>query len=186
MALSLKHLRGRWAFLAEAVILLALSAGLAALANAAHPDGLPWTPAPVAEPAAQDASDVDFREAMRLLDSGQALFLDARAPEDFALAHIPGAESVPPGLFAEDVEALLGPDDPERPLVAYCSNVHCPLARRLADALHMIGYENVLVYEGGMHDWTAQGGPVEAGAAAEAGAKTSEPPMETGEGGQAQ
>lgn len=153
---------GRWGFLFEALVLAAVSVGLAMLANAAHPDGLSWSPQPeVAQET--DTGGVSVSEAMELVRSGRGLFLDARHPEDFADGHIPGALSVPPGLFAEEVEALLADVGQDKVLVAYCSNLQCPLSHRLADALDMIGIEGVRVFEGGMQEWEQAGGSVEAG-----------------------
>ncbi len=153
---------GRWAFLVEALVLVAVSAGLAVLANAAHPQGLSWSPAPVAVQE-QNTGVMDAREAMELVESGRGLFLDARHPEDFAAGHIPGALSVPPGLFAEEVEAMLAEAGQGKVLVAYCSNMQCPLAPRLAEGLDMIGIEGVRVFEGGMQEWVQAGGGVERG-----------------------
>lgn len=153
---------GRLGFLFEALILSAVALGLAVLANAAHPTGLAWVPESEPEQVA-DPSMVELSEAIELLQTGRGLFLDARYPKDFEMGHIPGALSVPIGTYAEEVAAMLADKAEGKVLVAYCSNVQCPLAHRLADALDMIGVEGVRVFEGGMLEWLQSGEPVEKG-----------------------
>ena len=153
--------------LAQALVLLGLAAGLAWMANAAHPRGLSWgpTPVPAAPAAATEEGGVpalDLAQAQALRDSG-APFLDARFPADYAAGHIPGARNIPPDMFADQVEALLADVPKDRPLVAYCHDPACPLGRDLAENLLMLGYTGVKVFTGGLAEWAAAGLPVAVG-----------------------
>jgi len=173
--------------LLEALALLALAAAMAAVVNLSRPAPLPWlgsglpeapaasaapgeigapeapaTPGEAAPvPAVPAVPEVDTPQALALHAAGQARFVDARFAEDFALGHIPGALSVAPGLFEDQIAALLGAPDPARPLVLYCSSPSCPMSHELALFLDSMGYEALSVYPGGMAEWTAAGGPVE-------------------------
>ncbi|MEW5772218.1 MAG: rhodanese-like domain-containing protein [Thermodesulfobacteriota bacterium] len=150
--------------LVQALVLFGLAAGAAFLVNASHPGGLSWGPAPLPPAAVQDAPAegeppaVDLAEALALHGQG-AVFLDARYPGDYAAGHIPGARSVPPDMFADQVEALLADGPKDRPLVAYCHDPVCPLARELAENLMMLGYSGVKVFAGGLAEWAAAGNP---------------------------
>ena len=153
--------------LVQALVLLGLAAGLAAAVNAAHPGRLPWAPPPPAPEGAQagpGSSAVDLAAALELHGQGVP-FLDARLSADYAAGHIPGAGSVPPGMFADQVEALLGDGPRDRPLVAYCHDPACPLGRELAANLAMLGYTGVKVFTGGLAEWSAANQPVHAGEA---------------------
>src|SRR5579859_4869783 len=85
---------------------------------------------------APEVSTAELRTAMR--DPNVFVF-DARAPEEFAVSHLPGARNVPgkPGLpaslYTADVNALVAlvPDKSQR-LVLYCNGPFCGRSKRLA------------------------------------------------------
>jgi rhodanese-related sulfurtransferase len=155
--------------LVQALILIGLAAGLAVVVNAAHPGGLPWVPSPLPPTAASGgpaeeggAPALDLAQARSLHESGVP-FLDARFSADYAAGHIPGARSIPPDMFSDQVEALLADGPKDRPLVAYCHDAACPLARELAENLVMLGYSGVKVFTGGVAEWEAAGLPLATG-----------------------
>ncbi len=154
--------------LAQALVLFGLAAALAWLAND-RPGGLAWSPAPeppaaAAAAADQGVPDIGLDEARALHGQG-VLFLDARLPADYAEAHIPGARSASPDLFTDQLEALLADGPKDRPLVAYCHDLACPMARNLAENLVLLGYTGVRVFAGGMAEWTGAGEPTVPGEA---------------------
>lgn len=156
--------------LVQALLLFGLAAALAWVANG-RPGGLAWGPAPAlpaaeaAAPAAdQGIPDIGLEEARALHEQGVP-FLDARLPADYAAAHIPGARSASPELFTDQLEALLADGPKDRPLVAYCHDLACPMARNLAENLALLGYTGVRVFAGGMAEWTAAGAPTVSGEA---------------------
>jgi len=159
--------------LLELLALLALAALLGAAMNVVRPQPLPWLgsgmPAQEAAPSAQDVAPGGVHEipvigtaaAMGLVASGGALFVDARYVEDFASGHLPGAVSVPPGVFEDEIAALLGPVPGDRPLVLYCSSLSCPMSHELALGLEYMGYTDIYVYAEGFAGWVAADGAVE-------------------------
>ena len=100
-------------------------------------------------------------DAKALLNSGQALFVDARAAESFQAGHIPGAVSLPLGRIDDVINGFLTDHGVTTAIVTYCSSVNCPDAERLAALLKDFGYSNVSVFKGGMESWQEGGLPVE-------------------------
>lgn len=155
----------RLLFLYQALLLGAVACALAWTVNANRPDALPWLgagPAHVQE-AVQlpSAGEIGLDEAMALHAANGAVFVDARYGEDYDAGHIPGAVSVPMGLYEDEIEAILGGSGRDAKLVVYCSSETCPLAGELALALGFMEFSNVSVFRGGMAAWTAAGGEVE-------------------------
>lgn len=84
------------------------------------------------------------------------VILDARAPSDFHLGHIPGAVSTP--YYHVDEVADLLPRDGTW-IIAYCG---CPHAAsgRVVDALRDRGFERTAVLDEGVFHWHEQGWPM--------------------------
>lgn len=84
------------------------------------------------------------------LELNNALWVDARSPEEFANGHVPGAILLPPREWDTHVEALLMEWQPGRPIVVYCGGGGCEasqaVARRLREEL---GLSDVWVLDGG-------------------------------------
>lgn len=86
---------------------------------------------------------------------GGFLLLDARAPEEFAVSHLAGAQ-----LAASEVQALSDLKDTARdhPVVVYCSVGYRSSA--LAQRLTAHGYQEVYNLEGSIFEWANEGRPV--------------------------
>ncbi len=82
---------------------------------------------------------------------------DVRAPEEYALSHLPGAIQVSPDATAEDLTESLKTAEP---IVVYCSVGYrsSALATRLMEA----GHTNIVNLEGSIFAWANQGFPLEA------------------------
>lgn len=85
----------------------------------------------------------------------QAVFLDARAPEEYAVSHIENALWVGYDSFDTDRVAALPRDTP---LVVYCSVGY--RSERIAEKLIRAGYTRVSNLYGGIFEWVNQGYPV--------------------------
>lgn len=119
------------------------------------------------------APQVSTAKLREILAAGDAILLDARPVEEFAMSHIPGAlniapkPGVPMSLYVSDVAEVrrLVPQK-ERLLVLYCNGPFCGKSRRLADELAAAGYQNLRRYQLGMPGWRIAGGvgAIEAGA----------------------
>jgi rhodanese-related sulfurtransferase len=119
----------------------------------------------VREAAAGVAPQVTTAQLRELLRRGDAVLLDARPREEFAMSHIPGAVNVgqkpgsPVSAYVPDVVAVrrLVPDR-NRTLVVYCNGPFCGKSRRVAEELVAAGYRDVRCYQLGMPGWRTAGG----------------------------
>ncbi|MBW1991225.1 MAG: rhodanese-like domain-containing protein [Deltaproteobacteria bacterium] len=109
----------------------------------------------------QGVKTVNLAQALALYEKGQALFVDAREPDEYAELHIKGAINLPPG----DWEALDKPPWTEipkdRPLVVYCGSKACDNALKVAEKLQALGFARVEAYLGGFRSWDEAGYPVD-------------------------
>lgn len=110
--------------------------------------------------AAEDPVLIHLPEAADLFESGQAVFIDARTPEEFEDGRIAGAMNVPLFDPGSDMiwESLGLPR--EALIVAYCSGDLCQDSLILARRLIRRGWPNIRVYSGGWDEWNAAGLPV--------------------------
>ena len=105
--------------------------------------------------AASETVEIDVAGARALLDD-DAVLVDVRRPDEWDLAHIPGALHVPqPELL--DRAGEIGP--PETRVVVYCRVGNRSLFA--AAALRKLGYDAVSI-AGGIEAWAEAGLPVEA------------------------
>ena len=111
---------------------------------------------------APELSTADFKAA--LLDPKSVVF-DARPYEEFAVSHVPGAQSVAgkpgttPALYVADVnDVIRRVPDRKTPLVLYCNGLYCGRSKRFAAELVQSGYLNVRRYQLGIPAWRALGG----------------------------
>jgi len=110
-------------------------------------------------PAPVDLAGV--QEALR----GGALAIDARIPELFAAGHISGARSLPLADIDQALPVFQAAVPVTTALVVYCSGYGCPDSFDLAMRLLAEGYQDVLVFEGGLPAWQDAGLPVTTGGA---------------------
>jgi rhodanese-related sulfurtransferase len=103
---------------------------------------------------------IHIEEAKALMDSGRALFVDARGVGEYEQSHIKGAISMPAGITPEKIkeqeEALKG-----KVLITYCHGVGCHLSDKTAFSLYDAGYRKIAIFFGGWNEWTAANYPVE-------------------------
>ncbi len=147
------------AFVVRIIIIAGLSAGLGLTFNASRQDSLPLIH--VRDNSTQlspQSGEISLQDASRLFTSGQAVFLDARAAEDFAEGHIEGALSLPLFSFTQDFDALKSQME-GRTVITYCDGEACELSRDLADQLKAHGLKDVLVLKNGWTLWKNSGLP---------------------------
>jgi rhodanese-related sulfurtransferase len=84
-----------------------------------------------------------------------ALFLDARAPAEFAVSRIPGARHV--GYERFDLASVAGLPR-EQPLVVYCSVGY--RSEKVAEQLKAAGFSRVYNLYGGIFEWANEGKPL--------------------------
>lgn len=92
---------------------------------------------------------IGAREARQMIEAGEAAVVDVRPAQLFAMAHIPGALSLPEGTFDEQ-DALRALPDKSAPVIVYCQ---VGVLSEMASArLDSYGYEQVLDM-GGIVAW---------------------------------
>lgn len=95
------------------------------------------------------------------------LFIDARRTKHYEEGHIPGARSL--SIWEADFDERFDNfrNDPgvaiEMPIVVYCMSVNCEDSHRVAERLKGAGFQNILVFRGGLPEWVGKKHPVETG-----------------------
>ncbi|KPJ98586.1 MAG: sulfurtransferase [Desulfobacterales bacterium SG8_35] len=100
---------------------------------------------------------IGHTELKALVDADMRNFLlvDARNPEEYREAHIPGAVNIP----QKKMDNLLGllPADKRVRIIYYCNGVKCGKSKKAAIKSMEMGYTNVWVYAEGMPVWEEMG-----------------------------
>lgn len=99
--------------------------------------------------------------AKQIYDSGKAVFVDTRSPNNYQEGHIKGAISLPIGQFDELIESFGKKYPIDTFIIAYCSGRTCNDSHKLAQLLFNYGYMNVGVFIDGYPGWKAEGYPIE-------------------------
>ncbi len=97
---------------------------------------------------------------------GEALFVDAREPEDFECATISGSVNIPFDHLPDEnleayIDSALGGVPRDFSIITYCSGEECDLSLHLARNLQALGYTNVSIFYGGFREWERFGLPLE-------------------------
>jgi len=91
-----------------------------------------------------------------LLDSRDAVLLDARPRAAYDAGHIPGALSFPAEAMDEAFADAAGLLAPERAVLAYCDSPSCDEALQVLEFLSRTGLTNLLFYAGGWEEWSRE------------------------------
>ena len=109
----------------------------------------------------QGVKTLNLAQAYDIFQKGQALFVDARSPDEYAEMHIPGAVNLPLELLEkEGVKALTGAPA-EREMVVYCGMLSCNAALKVAEKLESLGFKRLSVFLGGFRAWDEAGYPAD-------------------------
>lgn len=109
----------------------------------------------------QGVKTVNLEQAYTLFQQGQALFIDARTPEEYAELHIPRALHLTLERLAESKGQAVAGLDRDREIVVYCGQVSCNSALKVAEKLQTLGFTRVAVYLGGFRAWDEAGYPAD-------------------------
>ena len=77
------------------------------------------------------------------------LLVDLMPPGQYLLLHIPGAINIPLDSLHEVIEYL--PHDKD--IILYCTNEKCEFSHVGAKKLELHGFDNVLIFGGGLASW---------------------------------
>jgi rhodanese-related sulfurtransferase len=109
----------------------------------------------------QGVRTVNLVQAHALWEGGQALWVDARKPEEYAELHIQGALNLLPGTWQQVQDTPLATTPKDRPIVVYCSQAACDDALKTAEKLQAAGFTEVMAFLGGFRAWDEAGYPVD-------------------------
>jgi len=119
------------------------------------PGGSPHMTTPD-DPFAQFFISLD--EARALYEEGNALWVDAREPEEFESGRIPGAFNISPTNANESLpQFLLFAVDRTAPVVIYCGGGDCHASEIAANMLLQSGYTNIKIMKDGFPAWQTAG-----------------------------
>ena len=114
--------------------------------------------------AAAEPQQVDVPTARAAAESGQAVLIDIREPDEHAQGVAPWARRLPLSQIAQRLGEI--PRDADQPVLLICRTQN--RSGKLAHMLRERGYANVRFVDGGMKEWQERGYPMVAPAAAAA------------------
>ncbi|NDV27648.1 rhodanese-like domain-containing protein [Desulfovibrio sp. JC010] len=147
-------------FLVKAVLICALSGGLAVAFNTARPK--PYTLAELSHAQPAEVLEITTADLVESYNEGKFFFIDARGEMEFAMGHVPGAVNLPSEKEGEEFTALLAQIDPNIAIVVYCDGLTCGKSLIVAKKLLENGFRNVSVYNEGIDGWISAGMDLEA------------------------
>ncbi len=104
---------------------------------------------------------VNLTQAYALFQQGQALFIDARKPDEYAELHIPQARNIQPSLLERQGGEAMAGIAKDREIVVYCDQESCDLSLKVAERLQALGFTRVQVFLGGFRAWDEAGYPAD-------------------------
>lgn len=87
------------------------------------------------------------------------VIVDTNIDDWFTGIVIPGAIRL--NQEDDDAKILSTLPDKNKVIVTYCGSFKCPASKNFGMRLIKLGYQNVLHYPGGIHEWHDKGNPVE-------------------------
>ncbi|MFO1328927.1 MAG: rhodanese-like domain-containing protein [Rubrivivax sp.] len=112
--------------------------------------------AALARPARAASDAVSLEHARAQLESGKAVVIDIREPDEHARGVAPGARLLPMRQLQSRLAEI--PTDPSTPVLLICNTQNRSSAT--LRALRERGYGHVRYVEGGMSEWTRRGWPL--------------------------
>lgn len=110
----------------------------------------------VAAPAWADDLSVSLEEARAAWQSGRALLIDIREPNEHATGVAAGATLLPMSQLGRRLAEI--PVDPGKPVLLICNTQN--RSSRTLKALRERGYGHVRFVNGGMSEWARRGWPM--------------------------
>ncbi len=106
-----------------------------------------------------DIQDISLTKVKALVDDPKSgvVLIDARAPQDYAAGHIPGARNLPLAAFSGREGDLDPSIASAKAIVVYGDNPGSPVARGTTKRLLASGYEGVVFFSGGLSEWKRGG-----------------------------
>jgi rhodanese-related sulfurtransferase len=109
----------------------------------------------------QGVKSVNLAQAYALFQRGQALFIDARPPDEYAELHISKSLNIYPSLLEAGGADQVAGIAKDREIVVYCGQVNCDLSLRVAEKLQALGFTRVTAFMEGFRAWDEAGYPAD-------------------------
>lgn len=106
--------------------------------------------------AAAVVTNVDAKEAAKLVAAGKVTVLDVRTAEEFAEGHIAGATNI--NFMAKDFAGQVGQLDRDKVYLLHCASGG--RSKRCLPQLKQLGFKQIYHLDGGMGAWEDAGNPV--------------------------
>ncbi len=142
-----------WQITAILAISLALGMGYNHFRSDRIPAFCDWSDDPPEQADTALMLNISLAEAAQLFHQNQAVFLDARPPNQFEKEHIQGAYNLPCQSIDEVCFEFLDQVLLDKIIIAYCDGATCDLGEKLATFLCNMGFENVHVLHNGLSRW---------------------------------
>jgi rhodanese-related sulfurtransferase len=139
------------------VVVLGLSVLLALIFNSSNPNGVPFLPTFQSN---SNISVISPAAAIKDVQLGNALILDAMPENFYQKRHIEGAVNMPLALFDIVYAMTFADENKERKIIVYGNTISRPYDVELADKLLLRGFDKVSILDGGLDAWEAKGYPV--------------------------
>jgi rhodanese-related sulfurtransferase len=153
--------------LLQSIGIIIISGALGIGVNAFRAEGIPlmerWQEKVLNEQLTGGLPAVSLKQVKEAHRSGNVLFVDARDPEFFEQAHIPGAVSLPVGEFDSVFPRLEKQIRSAPRVITYCDSASCEMSVELTEKLLLAGLEYVEIFTGGILQWQGAGLPVVGG-----------------------
>lgn len=148
-------------------IIVLAAVAIALISNHFRPDRIPLVESRSSEtrlisPSGRQLA-ISLDEAKKLHIAKNALFLDARPPEEYDAGHIQGAVSLPWHDTEQNALDVVGNLPNDTSIITYCDGAACSLSKELALFLENFGFSNVRVLVNGWHVWKEAGLPIASG-----------------------
>ncbi len=125
----------------------------------------PATQSAVSNDAVADRASISLDDFQRVVVEQRTVIIDARHPDEYREAHIPGARNFHVEAVEKDVTILTSQIDTMTDIVVYCGSKDCSDSSRLFDIMtRLLGYMNVRLFRGSFQTWQEAGLPVRTGA----------------------
>lgn len=105
---------------------------------------------------AHELTPMNRKELLKRAKDGEVMVLDVRPEAEYAVSHLPYAQSMPLDELKKRLKEL--PQD--KPVVAYCRGPFCLMAVEAVELLNKKGFQAIRL-EDGVAEWRAHGLPVE-------------------------
>lgn len=107
----------------------------------------------------ESAKRIDRAEAIKLVRSGKAVYVDVRSRHSYETAHIPGAISIPQSQLG----SLLGLLPPNKTIITYCACEEEHTAAMAVIFYNKHGITNTAALRGGWNEWLSSKQPIASG-----------------------